>query len=476
MPTCPQCGSLHRPNVDRCPVCGLSFGQIPASPVQPPQHYGPGQFGAPHPGEKVAPGPTDPIPHDVGTPLTGFPPNSTPAPPPPDAQTSDVLAAEPGNHALTPPDGQTPAPDPSQGTPNDGPKQTPTLLRRHRKALQKPAAAPDDDPKATLRRSLRKTGVVAIALFSFAALAAAFIGGWFVQSLIQTHAQGPVDSAAASRPDESAQSGGAVLDNQMPDVRGLPLNDAKQILADMDISLADVTVESKQWGGQPGLVIAQDPVMGEARRSKITLTVSEQAKMPRVIGSAKKEALETLRAFGVEPTVVEKYAMGSPTGTVIQASVKEGDPLPASVELTLAQAGSSIFLSQLNTVDSSCSRGAESVNGTEYANSLRCSPGRSEEGYTYGWLLNRKAMYLEGIVGVSDTDDTDSRVTVTVVGDGKQLASVTAAYATPVPLGVDVTGVLRLEVHVIGEDGSAVLADVRVKGSTDEIATLQGEQ
>lgn len=322
-------------------------------------------------------------------------------------------------------------------------------------------------PRDRLKRSARRAGIGAGIFLVVAFVTAAFLGGWAAHGLIQTYFGGKEQAVQSSASQDAAEN-----QEVMPDIRGLNVADAKQILADTGVDVAKLQLQERPWGGPAGLVISQDPVVGEAITGQITLTVSSTAAMPDLTGRSQQEAITALRALGVEASVMEEYALAKPTGTVLRSSVKPGDPLPLDVQLVVAQAGASVFLSNIDAVDSSCSTGSYALNGTNYQNSLSCSAGQDKP-YTYGWLLNRKAMYLEGTVGVADTEKPGEKVTVTVLGDGRVLGEIPAAYGAPAHLGVDVTGVLRLEVRVQGTANSAVLAETRVKGTVDQVQQLE---
>lgn len=149
--------------------------------------------------------------------------------------------------------------------------------------------------------------------------------------------------------------------------------------------------------------------------------------------------------------------------------------LPVTLTLTVAQAGSSVFLAQLEAVDSMCSPSEEQVDAVAYPNSLTCSPGTVEDPNTAVWLIKRRGRQLTGTIGVSDADGLDATAQVQITGDGKPLAQVSASYAAPAPIDLDISGVLRLEISVVsGETRSrAVLGDMILKGSTADIDTLE---
>lgn len=226
-------------------------------------------------------------------------------------------------------------------------------------------------------------------------------------------------------------------------------------------------------GRSPEVVIAQDPVVGEAIGNELEFQVSVPATMPEVVGKPRGEVVNELKQFGVEVEIIEEYALDKPTGSVLSANVEEGKPLPAIVQMAVAQPGASVYLTQLKSADGRCSTVSADIDGQHFANSLRCSSGDPEPRVT-AYLLNRSARQVEGVVGVSDTGATDQKAQVTFVGDGKVLGTATVSYANPTKVSFDTTGILRLEIQVTSPARSeAVLGDFLVKGAVEEIARLE---
>lgn len=338
---------------------------------------------------------------------------------------------------------------------------------RHRPPAESPH---DEEVSGGRKRSpMRTIAITSFALWTVAVLSAGVVGGWYLKDALQARliSEGPqvVGIPAAVE----------IPDAAIPDLRGLDLADAKQALVDGGMNIDELATRDVDWAGQPGVVLSQDPVVGEPIGGPVNLTVSAAATMPTVVGLKKGEAIEALRALGVEPQIVEEYDMSKATGSVLASDVPAGEPLPVTLTLTVAQAGSSVFLAQLEAVDSMCSASEEQVDAVAYPNSLSCSAGTAEDPNTAVWLINRRGRHLTGTVGVSDADDLDATTQVRITGDGNPLAQVSASYAVPATIDLDVSGVLRLEISVVsGETRSrAVLGDMILKGSTADIDTLE---
>lgn len=320
-----------------------------------------------------------------------------------------------------------------------------------------------------MKKGWRRPLFVAILAGAVALFSGGFVAGWYVKDLVQASrvTEGPkiIEIPAAE----------AVAEQPMLDLRGMTFVDAKQALADTGIPIGGLKVVEVPWAGTPGVVIAQNPVVGEPVAADLELQVSVAATMPQAVGKPRAEVVSELKQFGVEVEIVEQYALDQPTGSVLATTPAHGEPLPAVVQVTVAQPGASVFLTQFSAVDGGCSEDEADIDGSHYANSLSCDPGDPEPRVTV-YLLNRLTRQMEGVVGVDDKGATDQKARVVFIGDGEVLAESAVSYAKPQKVSFDTTGVLRLEVRITSANGSsAVLGDVLVKGAVDEMAQLETE-
>lgn len=331
---------------------------------------------------------------------------------------------------------------------------------------EEPALKPLPAPPPRKRGRRRWVASVLLA-WTMLVASGAFVGGWALKDYVQAGrvTDGPtvVEVPAAVE----------VASGAMPDIRGLSLADAKQALVDSGFPAGTVEVTGVDWAGAEEVVIAQDPVVGEVASGTIKLQVSRSALMPDVVGMRRADAIDKLKQLGAETEVEEVFTPDKPAATVLSTDTKSGGPLPLVVTLQVAQAGSSLYLSTLDTVTGRCSQRSANVNATTYPNSLLCASGEAEAS-THVWLINRKAAVLAGTLGVVDSGDTNAQVTAVFLGDGEEIGSATAGYAKPAVVSVDVTGVLRLEVAITSaKRDEAVLGDFMLKGTTADINQLE---
>lgn len=269
------------------------------------------------------------------------------------------------------------------------------------------------------------------------------------------------------------QEGAEVL---MPDVRGLDEAAARQLLIDAGIPADKVSTTAEPAAGVPGSVFDQSPASGTANPAGVLLVLAAEARMPDIANKNGQQLSVELQKLGAQVEIQQRYQAGAAAGTVIQSTPAPGQALPDDVVLVVAEPGSSIYLSNLDAVGSSCSTGEASLNGQDFQNSLACSAG-SRQANVYEWVTKRAADQLTATVGIADEDDADGRARIDVFADGRLVASVVASYGTTVPLNAPISGALRISVAVTeigGEDTpQPVLGDARLVGSSDAMARIR---
>jgi hypothetical protein len=254
----------------------------------------------------------------------------------------------------------------------------------------------------------------------------------------------------------------------MLDVRGMPENEARQALMDQGIPATAVQVTTAPAAGAPGMVVRQSPAAQTVNPDKVQLVISTEARMPDLAGRTGQELSVALQKLGAQVAVTGRYQPGAQAGAVLESVPKPGEPLPAAVNLTVAEPGSSVYMSEVSAISSGCSSGSYSLNGKDFDKSLACSGGSSPS--EYSWLAKRVIDEVAGTVGISDKDDRDQTGRVQVLADDRIVADVTAHYGQTVPLNANTSGALRVTIRVIGSGSSStsvILGDARFVGGAD---------
>jgi len=259
-----------------------------------------------------------------------------------------------------------------------------------------------------------------------------------------------------------------------PDVRGMRLADAKQALADSGGDPTRISTVAVAAALEPGTVVAQDPVGGEAITGPVELRVAKAAVMPAIADRAERDVVTELTAFGARVKVQQRYVPGTKSGTVVETQPPAGQPVPAEVVVVVAAAPSSVFLDEVSLLSGGCSTGELKINGTAFRHGLTCSVGTET---TVEVLLDRGIGRITATVGVPDTGEPTDAVRLVVVGDGRELARVDLTYGASKPIDLATQGVLRLSMSVTRLSGadtspSLALGDPTLLGAPDTVAGL----
>jgi hypothetical protein len=151
------------------------------------------------------------------------------------------------------------------------------------------------------------------------------------------------------------------------------------------------------------------------------------------------------------------------------------------VKLVIAEPASSVFLDQLNAINSSCSSNSIYVAGVERQHSLVCEPGQGAPAET-DYVLNRRVSAFQAVVGIGDTGASDTPVAFRIFVDGRLAFSITLPFGSSKPVSVPVVGALRVRLVAAmtkqGPSGSqveAVFGNARFLGGSSAIDQLTAE-
>lgn len=320
----------------------------------------------------------------------------------------------------------------------------------------------------------RRLRIAAHALLLLGLLGAGVTIGWLVgadQSLVEADAARPATPAV--------QRGDAVPvgSTSMPDLRGLTVAQAQQVLADLGIAPGEVSLVDQRAAGEPGIVLTQVPVYGYPVEDGVELSIARPAEVPAFRGRDVVAVLADLDELGAAVETVSRYVAGAVEGSVVEIDPAPGAALPDEVTVVVAAAAGEVALADFPAVDDSCYTTEESMNGDPYAVLLTCEADRSA--VTHSWVVGRAGSRLTGVLGVPDSEDPGTTMQLEVLGDGRQLAVFEAAYGTTQRVEVDVTGVLRLTLRyrAPGADyGVLGLGRLRLEGDETVLRRLEGTQ
>lgn len=328
-----------------------------------------------------------------------------------------------------------------------------------------PASGRAAEAPAVARWRVRARRALAGVLVLVAVFAAGAWTGWLVAVERDATGTGPEIVTVARAP-----GAGQVL---VADVRGLAVAAATQALVDGGADPAAITTTEQSSALAAGTVVAQDPVGGSALTDGVALVIAAPATVPDLVGRPAADAVPDLEATGARVVVEERYHPDAAVGSVLAVTPAPGEPLTGEVRLAVASPPASVFLDQLRAVSGGCSTGELQVDGTSHAHGLRCSS--RDDRPSAEFLLDRGIARLAGTVGIPDDEEPGRPVRLVLLGDGRELLSVTLEYGRAVPVDVPTAGVLRMAVRVEaaeGERSTAALGDVILYGSREAVDGL----
>lgn len=331
---------------------------------------------------------------------------------------------------------------------------------------------PDPEDRHPRRPAARTLIFAGAASAVIALVLSAGVAGWAVANASLPTLRGGLDTETVyiSVPEYDSGSG-----TRMPDVRGLPRAEAVQVLTDAGIPAALVSLTVRPAAGPADVVVQQTPVFGTVDPAVVELVVSESAAIPDLIGQDATQAIAQLYRLGARVVQVREYVPELAPGLVAAVSPAPGDPVPASVNVTVSDSPTELPLSDLDpALGSAGSKDQLLVSGRLRDSALSLSAGWSSP-TTVGWSLGAHAVTLAGAFALADDGDDGVEMVVVARRDGQELGTYTISKGSTVPFEWDLRGAttLTLEVSSRGDDREPVyLLDAVIRGSYDQIQLL----
>lgn len=315
------------------------------------------------------------------------------------------------------------------------------------------------------------------ALLAVGLLTIGGVGGWLLHDQLEE----PVRPVAVTVTQGAVAGIGDAQGRSMPDLTGLDEDGARAALAAVGLPPGRVRIEQVPAAGDPNVVFAQEPPGGRTLSAdvEVLLQLSASTKVPDLREQQETAARAALTQLGSRVVREEVYAPEAEPGAVVDLRPSVGSVLPVEVTLVVAQSPSSVFVGELQTVESDCSGGEGTVDGQSFAEALVCTPG-DEEPVVVEYALSRRAGRFEATFGVDDTSPDTLPVTLRLLVDGRVAATSQATFGEALPVSVDVRGGLRLRLEVslvrppaeCCSSVTAVLGDARLVGAPSDIDAL----
>ena len=207
--------------------------------------------------------------------------------------------------------------------------------------------------------------------------------------------------------------------------------------------------------------------------------------VPSVVGLSLDQATTAIQNAGLQVVTKQVLDNTKPDNTVVAQTPAGGAPATTgTVTLTVARQSVGTFLADMTPVANGgygVQTDSVTMNGTPYAHAVSMPLGTCSTQVSAQYDLGRHYRTLTAKVGLADSSDNTATVLFDVVVDGRKVYSKSTVLGKPLPLTIDVTGVLRLEIdatltnntqqNCLNNSSTAVWADADVLGVPDEVPT-----
>ena len=196
---------------------------------------------------------------------------------------------------------------------------------------------------------------------------------------------------------------------------------------------------------------------------------------PKLVGLSLADAAGVLPP-AVKLTSTDTVDEDATDGTVLTQSPAAGAPMDGAVSVTVARQPVLTYLDSMSPATGGWDdQRASALSGKIYPHSVSSSVSSCYTGDRVEYNLSRGYRKLVATVGLDDNSPDDSLVMqLEIFADGRKVSATKVVYGKPIPLTVDVTGVLRLRVQwqpVAGgcRTDALVLGDGRLLGLPGEV-------
>jgi hypothetical protein len=251
----------------------------------------------------------------------------------------------------------------------------------------------------------------------------------------------------------------------LPDLAGVTVAEATEQLEALGLDVAVVEEESAGAAGRilaqrPRAGSEVDP------GDRVTLTASRRVDVPDVVGMQLGEARQLLRDLGASVEVITRFDRSIAADTVLEQSSPAGSALDDEIALTVSEGAAALYLERLRSVavDGDVDSGVRTdIDGQTY---LRSVAGEVRSGWrstaSIEYNLSRDFDALVATLGYQDDQPADGRVRFEVFADNRKVYEQDLGLGTAIDLDLDTTGVLRLRLEwtlLSGDRGLVALGE-----------------
>lgn len=207
-------------------------------------------------------------------------------------------------------------------------------------------------------------------------------------------------------------------------------------------------------------------------------TTAKPSVMPQVVGKKLADAQDALP--GIQVTTVDKIDATAADGTVIEQDPAAGAAIGATVKLTVAHQAQLVYLDSVRPASGDWNSSIQNTNiaGKNYLHALGSSVEVSTETQGIEYNIAKGFRRFTATAGIDDNaGDSSLKMQLEIFADGREVFNKPVPYGSPVPIDLDISGVLRLRIQwegVTGNRRACCNASYLVLG-TAELLGLPGE-
>ncbi|HEX5401927.1 MAG TPA: protein kinase [Pseudonocardiaceae bacterium] len=169
--------------------------------------------------------------------------------------------------------------------------------------------------------------------------------------------------------------------------------------------------------------------------------------MPNLVGKSLSQA-ETIIPGSVHIDTVDSLAENAQDGTITAQQPAAGQPLNGTIQLTVARQAVVVYLDTLPTADGGWASNepqTTSLGGKSYLDSVQAPVGVCQDPYFVEYNVSKGFRRLSATAGIDDNSaDSGLVMDLEIFADGRRVFNQQLKLGAPVPVNVDLTGVLRL--------------------------------
>ncbi|WP_410618218.1 protein kinase domain-containing protein [Amycolatopsis sp. cmx-8-4] len=205
-------------------------------------------------------------------------------------------------------------------------------------------------------------------------------------------------------------------------------------------------------------------------------TTAKPTIVPNVVGKKLAAAQDALP--GVQVTTVDKIDATADDGTVIAQDPQPGGAMGDTVTLTVARQAELVYLDSVHPASGSWSGNVTNTDiaGKNYLHALGSDVRSGTRTETVEYNISKGFRRFTATAGIDDNaGDSSLKMQLEVFADGREIFNKPVTFGAPVPIDLDISGVLRLRIQYEAVSGAECCTTNYLVLGTAELLGLPGE-